>query len=449
MRESDGEKIKATESDVFSLNQLHDDWSSLSDEEKLDSFQKLPQGEKDDFFLGLKTDNQVELILALPKNQRRIWIRLLPPDDLADLIQAIPETERESIMNDDVDVSTRRELVALLAYAEDQAGGLMNPRFARIRPEMRVDEAIKYLYKQAQEQLETMRYIYVLDSRQKLLGIISLRDLFMAQGQKYIRDIMKINLVVASENMDQMALKELFGHHGLMAIPVVDAEGLMKGIVTVDDIVDVVEEEATEDIQRLGAVEVLDAPYLKMRLDRMIKKRAGWLTALFIGEMLTATAMGYYEHEIHRAVVLALFIPLIISSGGNSGSQASTLVVRAMALGEVKINDWWKVFARELIVGLSLGVILGLIGLLRISLWPQKIQTYGEHYFMVGLTVSISLVGVVLWGSLSGSMLPFVLRKLKFDPATASAPFVATLVDVSGLVIYFTVASILLKGILL
>jgi magnesium transporter len=234
-----------------------------------------------------------------------------------------------------------------------------------------------------------------------------------------------------------------------MALPVVDEAGRMKGIVTIDDIVDVVQEEATEDIQKIGGMEALDGPYLQIGLIPMIKKRAGWLSALFLGEMLTATAMGYYESKIEQAVVLALFIPLIISSGGNSGSQASTLVIRAMALGEVRLRDWWRVIRRELAAGLLLGAILGMIGFMRILLWPTRMQMYGEHYLLVGLTVACSLIGVVLFGTLAGSMLPFLLRRLGCDPASASAPFVATLVDVTGLVIYFTVASLILRGVLL
>jgi magnesium transporter len=249
--------------------------------------------------------------------------------------------------------------------------------------------------------------------------------------------------------MDQEALGRLFANSRFLAIPIVDDERRLKGIVTLDDIVDVVQEEATEDIQRIGGMDALDAPYLQIGLGRMLRKRAGWLSALFLGEMLTATAMGYFEDEIARAVVLALFVPLIISSGGNSGSQATTLVIRAMALGEVKLRDWWRVVRREAFAGIGLGAILGAIGMTRILLWEGLFHTYGEHAFLVALTVGLSLIGVVLWGTLSGSMLPFVLRRIGFDPASASAPFVATLVDVSGLVIYFSVATVILRGTLL
>lgn len=433
---------------VHDTDEIRESWSDLSAEERLNAFLKLERAVAEDFFLTLKTREQAELLLSLPGFERRFWLRILPPDDLADLIQEFEPELRYALLAE-LDPRLGKEVAALLAYAEDQAGGLMNPRFARIRPEMPIGEALRYLRKQAHENLENLRFIYVLDRDQKLLGAVSLREIFLAPDQKLVQDIMRTNLVEANENMDQEALKQLFASHGLMAIPIVDSAGRMKGIVTADDIVEVVEEEATEDMQRMAGVEVLDAPYLKIQLFKMIKKRAGWLTILFIGEMFTATAMSYFEREIEKAVVLALFIPLIISSGGNSGSQASTLVVRAMALGEVRLRDWWKVLGRELIVGLSLGLILGSIGLLRILLWPTRVSLYGPHFALVGLVVATSLVGIVLWGSISGSMLPFILRRFKLDPATASAPFVATLVDVSGLIIYFSVASLLLHGVLL
>jgi magnesium transporter len=375
-------------------------------------------------------------------------MRLLAPDDAADAVQAAPEEERDGLLAL-LDDSARKEVTALLAYAEDQAGGLMSPRFARVRPDMTADEAISYLHKQARERVETIYYVYVLDAQQRLVGVVSFRQLFEAPGSMKVRDLMQTEVVTVSEQMDQEDVGLLFAKHSLLAIPVVDADGHMKGVVTVDDIVDVVQEEATEDIQKIGGMEALDEPYLDIGLCRMIRKRAGWLSALFMSETLTATAMGYFEHEIARAVVLALFIPLIISSGGNSGSQASTLVVRAMALGEVRLRDWWRVMRREWAAGLALGAILGMIGLLRILLWPTRATLYGEHYVLVAITVACSLVGVVLWGTISGSMLPLLMRRLGFDPASASAPFVATLVDVTGLVIYFSVASVMLYGTLL
>jgi magnesium transporter len=286
----------------------------------------------------------------------------------------------------------------------------------------------------------------VLDRSQRLLGVVPFRELFAAPSERAVNEIMQPVKVVARDNMDQEELSRLFSEYGFLAIPVVDDQDRIKGIVTIDDIVQVVEEEATEDIQKIGGVASLGEPYLQVSVPLMVRKRAGWLTALFLGEMLTATAMGYFEKEIARAVVLALFLPLIISSGGNSGSQATTLVIRAMALGEVRLRDWWVVVQRELASGLGLGLILGSIGLVRILAWQAAFQLYGPHYMPIALTVSASLVCVVLWGTLSGSMLPFALRGMGFDPASASAPLVATLVDVTGLVIYFTLAGFILSG---
>jgi len=278
---------------------------------------------------------------------------------------------------------------------------------------------------------------------------VSLRELIAAPGHKRVRELMNPDLIGVSDEMDQEAVSRLFAERGLLAVPVLDRDGRMKGIVTVDDIVDVVEEEATEDIQKLGGMAALEEPYLDIGLLHMVKKRAGWLAALFLGEMLTATAMSYFEKEIAAAVVLAVFLPLIISSGGNSGSQATTLVIRAMALGQVKLRDFWRVARRELSAGLALGAILGAIGFVRIIAWHFAFHSYGQHYALIALTVGLSLIGVVLWGTLAGATLPFILRRLGVDPASASAPFVATLVDVSGLVIYFTMASLILRGALL
>src|SRR5437762_2826003 len=401
-----------------------DAWNTLAEEERVTTFQQLPYAEKDDFFLALSARDQAELILSLPPGERRIWARLLPPDDATDLIQEAPEEERAGLMAL-MDDYTRREVGALLAYAEDDAGGLMSPRFARLRPDMAADEAIAYLRRQA-EQVETIHYAYVLDSEQHLLGIVPLRRLMSAHKDQTVRDLMRTDYVAASEELDQEALAKLFSEEHVFAVPIVDSDGRMKGIVTADDIVNVVTEEASEDIQKIGGMEALEGPYLQVRFLEMVKKRGGWLAALFLGEMLTATAMGFFEQEIARAVVLAL------------------------ALGEVRLRDWWRVVRREIGAGFALGCMLGAIGLIRIIAWQTvKPGLYGPHYLLVALTVAFSLIGVVLFGTVVGSMLPFILRSLGFDPASASAPFVATLVDVTGLVIYFTVASIILRGTLL
>jgi magnesium transporter len=440
--------METLETEPIFPHELRDAWPALSRDERVESFKLVPHATADDFFLSLSAPGQAELILAMAPGERRTWMRLLAPDDAVDVVQAAPSEHREALLRE-LDEATRREVQVLQAYEEDEAGGLMNPRFVRVRPEMTIDEAIGYLRKQTREQVETVYYAYVLDARQHLLGVVSLRQLFQAAPDKRVEEVMRRDVISVTEDTDQEAVGRLFAAQGLMAIPVVDAERRMKGLVTLDDIVHVVQEEATEDIQKVGGMEALDAPYFAVGFLQMLKKRAGWLLVLFVGEMLTATAMGHFQEEIARAVVLALFVPLIISSGGNSGSQATTLIIRSLALSEVRLRDWWRVMRREVLAGLALGTILGVVGIARILLWQSLFHTYGEHAFLVAMTVGLSLVGVVTWGTLSGSMLPFALRRLGFDPASASAPFVATLVDVSGLVIYFTVAAILLRGTLL
>jgi magnesium transporter len=432
----------------LSADDLREAWPVLSPEEQLAGLRLLPRATAEELFLALDSRDQATLLLALEPGERRSWIRLLPPDDVADLIQDLPAEHRESFLGL-LDEPTRKEVYALLAYAEDDAGGLMSPRYARLRPEMTVDEAIAYLRRQAKERLETIYYVYVLDAEQHLLGVVTFRQLFSAPSGTTVADIMRREVVTADEEMDQEALGRLFATSRFLAIPVVDEQQRVKGIVTLDDIVDVVQEEATEDIQKMGGTEALDAPYLQIGVLQMIRKRAGWLSILFFGELLTASAMGYFEHAISQAVVLALFVPLIISSGGNSGSQATTLVVRAMALDELKLRDWWRVIRREVFAGFGLGSILGVLGATRILLWEQMFEVYGEHAVGLALTVGASLAGVVLWGTIAGSMLPFVLRRIGFDPAIASAPFVATVADVSGLLIYFSIATFILSGTLL
>jgi magnesium transporter len=428
------------------LDEIRDGWSLFDLEERVDAFRLMPRHEGEDFFLDLPSADQATLVRALPAPERRSWLRLLAPDDAADLIQEVPAEERGGLIAL-LDDRTQRDVGGLLAFAEDDAGGLMNPRYARLRPEMRVDEAVTYLQKLARERAgpRTIYYTYVLDAESRLLGVASFRELFAASPDKVVRDVMRTDIVKADETMDQEALGRLFAQHDLVAIPVVDAEGRMKGIVTVDDIVDVVQEEATEDIQKIGGTEALDAPYLQTPFWSMVRKRAGWLAALFLGETLTASAMGYYEGELSKMLVLSLFIPLIISSGGNSGSQATTLVIRALALREIRLKDWWRVVRREVGSGLALGAILGAIGFARVFAWAQfGWAQYPPNTTAVATVVSLSVVGVVTWGTIVGSMLPFALKRLSFDPASASAPFVATLVDVSGLVIFFSLARAIL-----
>ena len=426
----------------LSGEELADAWPFLDPAERSEGFRMLSSDEANDLFQGLEAREQAALLGALTRAERQLWVRQLAPDDAADVLQEADEELRAELLTL-IDPETRREVTALLAYAEDEAGGLMSPRYARLRPDMRVDEAISYLRRQARTRLETIYYIYVLDAEQRLIGVVSFRDLFSAPPEKTVRDIMQTDVVTVPDDMDQEAVSQVFAESDLLAVPVVDAEGHLKGIVTVDDIVDVVREEATEDIQKIGGTEALDAPYLDVGLFGMVRKRVVWLAVLFLGSLLTATVIAWYEDAISRAVVLALFIPLIISSGGNAGSQATTLVIRALAIGELRLRDWWRVLLRELASGLALGTILGVIGFARVWLWPGPDAAPSDVEW-IALTVASSLVWVVLWGSVVGAMLPFVLSRLGFDPASASAPFVATIVDVTGLVIYFTIAAAML-----
>jgi magnesium transporter len=438
------EELSTVEEQVEQF-QLIEAWSALTNTERKEKFSSLPRTEAEELFLSLKTRDQAELIAEASSLEKRSWVRLLAPDDVADLIQELGADYREEIMAL-LDPQTRREVTALLAYSEDKAGGLMSSRYLRLRPDMSVDEAISYIRIQSKTQIETIYYAYVLDIDQTLLGVVSFRELFAAAPHKKIRDIMKEDLVRIPVSLDQEQAAKIFAQANLLAVPVVDEWNHMKGIVTFDDIANVVQEEATEDIQKIGGLEALDAPYLKVDLFELYKKRAVWLIVLFIAQMLTATAMGFFQTEIEKAVVLALFIPLIISSGGNSGSQASTLIIRSLALGEIRLKDWLRVLRREILVGVFLGLTLGVFGFLRIVFWPDANLVYGDHFFRLGLAVMISVVGVVLWGTIAGSMLPLFLKRLHIDPATASAPFVATLVDVTGLIIYFSVAALVLSG---
>ena len=375
---------------------------------------------------GLSADERTDVVQRMGHHPRHLIVPRLPPE-------------------------VRKELEGLLQYPPHTAGGIMTTEFVRLDPKMLVADALKHIRSVAREK-ESIYACYVIEPQTaKLIGAVSLRDLVMADINTPVTDVMRKKPVTVNTLDDQEDVAKKIGKYNLLAVPVIEHDGSVVGFVTVDDVIDVMIEEGTEDILRLAAVEpsALDKPYMQVSLPLMIRKRAGWLVILFLGEMLTATAMGFFEKEIARAVVLALFVPLIISSGGNSGSQASTLVIRALALGEVTLRDWWRVMRREIFSGLGLGVILGTIGFLRITVWSAFSNLYGPHWPLVALTVGVALIGIVLWGTLAGSMLPFVLRRLGFDPATSSAPFVATLVDVTGLIIYFSVAVLILRGTLL
>ncbi|MEQ1892680.1 MAG: magnesium transporter [Planctomycetota bacterium] len=437
------EDVEDLERERLTPEELHDAWPVLDPEERLEGFRLLSRDEAEDFFFGLSTGGQASVLDGMPIRERRTWLRMMPPDDVADVLPEFPHAQRAELLAQ-LDDSTRREVNALLAYAEDEAGGLMNPRFARVRPEMTVDEAIRYVRRQARDHLETIYYVYVLDGEQRLLGVVSFRELLLAPGEKELREVMHEDVITVPEEMDQEEVARVIAQHDILAVPVVDAERHVKGIVTFDDVVDVVETEATEDIQKIGGTAALDAPYLQTSVLGMIKKRAGWLAVLLVGGMLTTSALTAYQDKF--AKVLMLLLPMILSSGGNSGSQATTLVVRAMALDQVRLRDWWRIVRRELASGLALGVILAGLGILRIMLGHWLFDEFTEHYLYIGYVVGISLIGVVTLGTLIGALLPLVLRAFKLDPASASAPVVATLLDVSGVLLYFNVALWLLEG---
>jgi magnesium transporter len=330
----------------------------------------------------------------------------------------------------------------------------MTPDLVAVDAGWTVKEVLDYIREHGQDS-ETLNVIYVVDDHGKLIDDIRIREFLLKPLAAKVSDLMDENFIALNVTDSQEEAVNVFRKYDRTALPVVDSTGVLVGLVTIDDMLDVAEEEATEDIQKFGGMEVMDEPYMRIPLWRMVRKRAGWLVILFLGEMLTATAMANYQDEIAKAVVLALFLPLIISSGGNSGSQASTLIIRAMALGEVTLRDWWRVASRELQAGLSLGLILGVIGAVRVAVWSLlgeqyfHRELYGPHWPLVAMNVGAALVGVVLWGSLAGSMLPFLLRRLGADPATSSAPFVATLVDVTGLIIYFSIALLIMRGAML
>ena len=395
-------------------------------------------------------EGREEIVELLADPVAKPLIQAMSADQQVRLFRDLKETDRARLLHV-LDAPTRDQLRLLMSYPPQSAGGLMTTEFVGVPSNWTALDVRRHITKVG-EAKETVYAIYVLDEKtQKLLRVISLREVIMTESETPVMEIGEGRKPVTTRPLtDREEVARLISKYNLLAIPVLDDGGHVIGIVTVDDVIDALISEQTEDVQKMGGMEALDEPYMEIGLLRMIKKRAGWLCALFLGEMLTATAMGHFEHEISRAVVLALFIPLIISSGGNSGSQATSLIIRAMALSEVSLVDWWRVAVREIPAGLALGSILGVIGFFRILLWQHLgWYSYGEHYVLVGFTVGTALVGVVLFGSLAGSMLPFLLRRIGFDPASASAPFVATLVDVTGLVIYFSVAFIILRGTLL
>jgi len=420
----------------------------LPDDERTVVFRLLPQEHAASIFEYLEPEVQQQIVKSLGRREVASVLNEMSPDDRTAFLGKLPDhilKETLILLTDD----ERKVASSLLGYDENSVGRLMTPYYIQVRQNWTVEETFKHIRKYGKK-AETLNVVYVVDDQQRMIDDIRIAQFLLTPPETRVAELMDHKFVSLLDTMDKEEAVEKFRQYDRTALPVVTENGVLVGIVTVDDILDVAEEEATEDIQKFGGLEALDLPYVETPLATLIRKRAGWLVVLFVGEMLTASAMGYFDKEIEKAVVLALFVPLVISSGGNSGSQAATLIIRALALKELTLRDWWYVMRREILSGFVLGVILGSIGLLRIMLWQKLgLFNYTEHWFLVGVTIFITLIGIVMWGTLSGSMIPFVLKRLGLDPATSSAPFVATLVDVTGLIIYFTIAAAILRGTLL
>lgn len=398
-------------------------------------------------FRILDFPTQEKIIKKLPGEKLAELINLLPPDDRTSLFSELKGDAVKSLIIL-LPAKDRVEALSLLGYKEDSVGRLMTPDYIAVKKDWTVKRVLEHIRRYGKDS-ETIDVIYVIDEKGVLLDDIRIREILLADPDVSILALTDNRSIALNANDPQEEAINVFRMNNRVALPVVDENDVLLGIVTVDDILWIANEEYTEDMHKIGGTQALDEPYLDMPIFGLFKKRIGWLVVLFLGEMLTATAMAHFEADIEKAVILAMFVPLIISSGGNSGSQASTLIIQAMALGEITIGDWWRVMRREIISGLMLGIVLGAIGFLRIFVWTLFTDLYGPHWALLGTTVGVALLGVVLWGSLAGSMLPLLLKKLGADPATSSAPFVATLVDVTGLIIYFSAAVLFLTGVLL
>ncbi len=420
----------------------------FDEDDRVIIFRVLPHALAADVFEYLAVEAQQELLRAMAHEQVAGILNEMSPDDRTALLEEMPSAAARQLIRL-LTPEERRIAQALLGSPEGSVGRLMTPDFIAVSDDWTVEQVLDYVRENGQDR-ETLNVIYVVDDHGKLIDDLRIREFLLRPLSAKVAEFRDQAFVALKVNDSQEEALNAFRKYDRTALPVVDSNDVLVGIVTSDDMLDVAEEEATEDIQKIGGMEALDEPYTTISLPRMVKKRATWLIVLFLGEMLTATAMQGYNGEIEKAAILAMFLPLIISSGGNSGSQATTLVIRAMAVGELRLGDWFRVVRRELSTGLSLGLILGGIGFLRIALWQYlHIFDYGQYHWLVAATVAGALVGVVLWGSIAGAMLPFLLRRCGLDPATASAPFVATLVDVTGLLIYFNVALVVLRGTML
>jgi magnesium transporter len=426
----------------------------MDDDDQVIIFRVLPAALAADVFEYLDVEAQQKLLRAMAHEQVVSILNEMSPDDRTALLEEMPSAAARQLIRL-LTPEERRVAQALLGYPEGSVGRLMTPDFIAIHEDWTVKDVLEYVRENGQDS-ETLNVIYVVDDRGKLIDDLRIREFLLRPLDARVSDFRDHTFVALKVNESEQDALNLFRKYDRTALPVVDSNGVLVGIVTVDDMLDVAEQEATEDIQKLGGMEALDEPYNTIPMSRMIKKRAGWLVLLFLSEMFTSNAMAHFEDEIAKAVVLALFVPLMISSGGNSGSQATTLVIRAMALGQVRLRDWWRVAGKEITAGGLLGGVLGTVGFCRIILWqtlsrwfPHGFFQHYQHPFLLGFTIFFALVGIVTWGTLIGSMLPFILRRLGLDPATSSAPFVATLVDVTGIFIYFSVAALILGGAML
>ena len=419
----------------------------LSERERVIIFRLLANELAADTFEYMDFDTQMDLLKSMGSEEVAEILNEMDPDDRTALFEELPSAAAKQLIQL-LSPGERKVAVTLLGYPENSVGRLMTPDYIAVKPSFTIQETLDYIRKHG-ENKETLNVIYVIDDKGKLIDDVKIKEFLLAPLNNTVADLMDENFVGLHVFDDQETAVEAFKKYDRVALPVVDRAGMLIGIVTVDDVFDIAEEEATEDIHKQAAIEVLEDPYPNIPINKMVRKRAPWLSLLLLGEFLTAIAMGFFEGEIAKVAALAIFIPLIISSGGNSGSQAATLVVRAMALGEIKLMDWWHIMKREIFSGLMLGCILGTIGFAQVAVLSNFTPIIAPHWFLIGLTVGFSLIGIVLWGTLTGSMLPFILKSLGADPATSSAPLVATMVDVTGLVIYFSVALLVLGGTLL
>lgn len=442
--------------DLVTLKEILLDWTpadlaelinEIPENEQAIIFRLLPKETATETFEYLDIDSQLVLIQALRSEETASILNEMSRDDRTALLEELPATVAKQLISL-LSVEERAIAQTLLGYPENSIGRLMTPDYIAVRAEWTVKDVLDYIREHGNDS-ETLNIVYVIDSKGKLIDDLKIRDFLLAPLDKKVSELMDENYIYLEAYDDQETAVEIFKKYDRVALPVTDKDGMLIGIVTVDDVLDVAEEEATEDIHKLGGVTAFEEPYSSISIYDVFKKRVFWLSMLFVAQTFTAIAMGFFEDELSKAVVLSIFIPLIISSGGNSGSQAATLVIRAMALGEITLRDWWLIMRRDLLSGLMLGSVIGAIGFVLVQVLSFSIQAVAEHNVLIGFTVCVSLIGIVLWGSLSGSMLPFVLKKIGLDPATSSAPLVATLVDVTGLIIYFTAATLILTGTLL